>query len=46
MTNREHFEEIAEGFLNLLNMGIKIKRIISDGDKASVKAIKISSPSL
>ena len=40
MTNGEHFEEIAEDLQNLLNLGIKIKSITSDGDKSSIKAIK------
>jgi hypothetical protein len=40
MTNGEYFEEIAEYLQNLLNLGIKIKSIISDGDKSSIKAIK------
>lgn len=36
----EHFEEIAEDLQNLLNLGIKIKSITSDGDKSCIKAIK------
>lgn len=40
MSNGEHFEEIAEDLQNLLNLGIKIKSITSDGDKSSIKAIK------
>lgn len=40
MTDGEHFEEIAEDLQNLLNLGIKIKSITSDGDKSSIKAIK------
>lgn len=37
MTDGEHFEEIAEDLQNLLNLGIKIKSITSDGDKSSNK---------
>ncbi len=40
MTDGEHFEEIAEDLQNLLNLGIKIKSITSDGNKSSIKAIK------
>ncbi|EMY3550192.1 transposase, partial [Flavobacterium psychrophilum] len=36
MTDGEHFEEIAEDLQNLLNLGIKIKSITSDGDKSSI----------
>jgi len=40
MSDGEHFEEIAEDLQNLLNLGLKIKSITSDGDKSSIKAIK------
>jgi len=40
MINGAHFEEIVEDLQNLLNLGIKIKSITSDGDKSSIKAIK------
>ena len=40
MTNGKHFEEIAEDLKNLLNLGVQIKSITSDGDKSSIKAIK------
>ncbi|MFN7099243.1 MAG: hypothetical protein ACK4M4_02560 [Flavobacterium sp.] len=39
ISNGEHFEEVAEDLQNLLNLGIKIKSITSDGDKSSIKAI-------
>ena len=40
MTNGEHFEEISEDLQNLLNLGIKIMSIASEGDKSPIKAIK------
>lgn len=40
LSDGEHFEEIAEDLQNLINLGIKIKSITSDGDKSSNKAIK------
>jgi len=40
ITNWEHFDEIVEDLQNILNLGIKIKSIISDGDKSFIKAIK------
>jgi hypothetical protein len=40
ISDGEHFQEIAEDLQNLLNLGIKIKSITSDGDKSSIKAIK------
>ena len=39
-TDGEHFVEIAENLQNFLNLGIKIKSIISDGGKFSIKAVK------
>jgi hypothetical protein len=46
MTDGEHFEEIAEDLQNLLNLGIQIKSITSDGDKSSIKAIKKVCPNV
>lgn len=40
ITDGEHFQEISEDLQNLLNLGIKIKSITTDGDKSSIKAIK------
>ncbi len=40
ISNGEHFEEIVEDLRNLLNLGITIKSITSDGDKSAIKAIK------
>ena len=40
MTDGEHYQEIAEDLQNLLNLGINIKSITSDGDKSLIKAIK------
>ncbi|WP_240668950.1 transposase [Flavobacterium columnare] len=46
MSDGEHFQEIAEDLQNILNIGIKIKSITSDGDKSCVKAIKKVCPNV
>lgn len=43
-TNGEHFEEIREDLNNLIQLGVQIESITTDGHKSILKAIKRSLP--
>lgn len=43
-TNGEHYEEIKEDLDNLIQLGIHLESITSDGHKSVLKAIKKSLP--
>jgi len=45
-TDGEHFEEIKEDIDNLIQLGIQIESITSDGHKSVLKAIKKSAPDI
>jgi hypothetical protein len=45
-TNGEHFEEIREDLDNLIQLGIQLESITTDGHKSILKAIKISLPNV
>ncbi|WP_376777541.1 transposase [Flavobacterium covae] len=46
ITDNENYEEVAEDLQNLLNLGITIKCITSDGDKSVLKAIQKICPDI
>ncbi|WP_424959246.1 MULTISPECIES: IS256 family transposase, variant Zn-binding type [Flavobacterium] len=46
ITDNENYEEVAEDLQNLLNLGITIKCITSDGDKSVLKAIQNICPDI
>ncbi|WP_198424928.1 transposase [Flavobacterium columnare] len=46
ITDNENYEEVAEDLQNLLNLGITIKYITSDGDKSVLKAIQRICPGI
>jgi transposase-like protein len=43
-SNSEHFEEIKEDLANLIQLGVQIESITTDGHKSMLKAIKKSLP--
>ncbi len=40
LTDGEHYHEIKEDLINLLNLGVQIESVTSDGHKSILKAIK------
>ncbi len=46
LTDGEHYSEIKEDLLNLLNLGVNIESVTCDGHRSIIKAVKESLPGI